>query len=453
MCGIFIHREPDNFHMLSHRGLEDSMIERKGLSLCHTRLPIQTEVGDDYQQPIEIEKNVYMLYNGELFNYNKELYVNDVDYLIHFFHNYNPDSLDINRMQNWDGFWAIVIIDFNRNHMLAFTDPLGKKQLYYDDEYNICSEINPLCNKDSSYDKVFKSTVLKFGYNMDDRTPYTNIKRVLPGKFYSFDLKKYTLNTIDYWDWNYPIQSTGGFRYLMNRSVQNRTLSKNYPISLLLSGGLDSTIVLYHLIFNGYKNENINIYAINNEEDEYYIELCKDFFGVDITYINYSMDSLTKEELRDLFRSYNETPIDLGSVIPQHKLFSCMSEKIVLSGDGADELFGGYKRINKYDSQHSDVFQELPFYHLPRLDRASMRYTMELRCPFLSHDIIKFALKLKYPFRKNKVFLKDLYSSSIPKEIIERKKETLKNTEIRTDKMSYRMKIAKIFYGDDYENF
>ena len=102
----------------------------------------------------------------------------------------------------------------------------------------------------------------------------------------------------------------------------------------------------------------------------------------------------------------------------------------MLTGDGADELFGGYRRSQDYDSQMSDVFLELPYYHLPKLDRVMMHSTTEVRSPFLAPYMVKFAMSLPYSERINKKHLKEAVSRFIPEEIINRKKVPLKTKEI-----------------------
>ena len=186
----------------------------------------------------------------------------------------------------------------------------------------------------------------------------------------------------------------------------------------------------------------VNLYMVENNESKFGM-LLSEFLGVSIT----SLGPIPDDDCLERCLRYNETPVDLGSMIPQFRLMEKVKEKVILTGDGADELFGGYRRVDDYDSQLSDVFQELPFYHMPRLDRASMRSTVELRSPFLGHDVVRFALRLPWEDRTHKRILKDAFSDVLPQEILDRPKEPLKCQSIRQDPMAYRKKCHEIFYN------
>jgi asparagine synthase (glutamine-hydrolysing) len=467
MCGILVGKDPSEKQILSiaHRGIEHDLVSENGITMVHHRLPIQTLDGDSWSQPIEIGENRWLLFNGEIFNYSGD-YGSDTEYLKDLFSSF--DFSGLNAIQSlyepnivsWDGFWAIVLVDTKKQEIYAFTDPLGKKCLYINRDGEVCSEIKGLFDSRdySDIDFSFFGGVSKFGYLTTNQTPYNDIKKLEPNRFYRWNLQNPAkiesagpyynflaapLVSDDYeerMDWLWET---------MERAVKSRLLSKNYPTSLLLSGGLDSSIIAGLLLKLG---ADVDFYSISNGEDEKYIKDCEDYWEVESKRLSYTMDgkdSLPDEDLIKIYRDWNESPIDMGSVIPQYHLFDAIKKgsktRIVISGDGADELFGGYRRINEYDSQKSDVFHELTYYHLPRLDKLSMAHTLELRSPFLNHDIIRFALSLPFEERKNKKILKDTFKGLVPDSIIERSKLALKNEKIVTDQTSYRMKIVDLY--------
>jgi asparagine synthase (glutamine-hydrolysing) len=192
----------------------------------------------------------------------------------------------------------------------------------------------------------------------------------------------------------------------------------------------------------------VSWYTINNGPDNDYVRACEDYWDIKVNRLDYNMDE-GDLNLNDLYFKWNESPIDLGSVVPQYLLFDAIKKgtdtRIVLSGDGADEMFGGYRRIDEYDSQGSDIFHELTYYHLPRLDKMSMAHTLELRNPFLNLELVQLATALPMELRKHKTVLKKAFKGLVPDSVIERKKHPLKNEKIVKDPMEYRIEAIERF--------
>lgn len=436
MCGIVISKNYQDIEKIKHRGIYKNIVPvENNLFLQHVSLPIQTDESN-YVQPL-IANKYYILYNGEIFDYNRNLFENDLEFIKYTFENYKlNDAIEI--ILKFDGFYSFCIYDIESKNIYMFTDPLGKKQLYYklDEKIRISSEIRGLIDENEELDFIFKSSVIKNGYYFsDDRTPFLKIKRVMPGILYIYDNSKNKLlmeQIVDPYVYfiNINKYNNKDLESLIEDSVRLRINSiKNYPIGFLYSGGLDSSIILYHLC-KLKPDKNITIIVIENEEDFKYAELGLKYFNISTykrIYIHETYDDYPNALIA------NEYPQDLGSVYPNYKMFETIKKefpeiRVVFTGDGADELFGGYRRNAFYKAQESDVFQELTFYHLPRLDKLSMYFTLELRNPFLSNNVISYALNIHDEKQvKFKNILKTIYKNKLPSEIINRNKTPLKS--------------------------
>lgn len=438
MCGISINSDYSKDLLTKHRGIQSSFTELNKLKHTHHRLPIQTLEDDAWDQPIYLKDGWYLMFNGEIFNYDMDKYDNDTEYLQDFFSSTMDTMSMVEEMNKWDGFWSIVLS--NGEEIFACTDPLGKKQLYYNkDTHEICSEVKGL-TRTGLIDPQFISVVNKWGYNTDDRTMWEDVKRIMPNTFYNFTPGKRDISIFpNYFDWKRDVPMDKSVHDLLEKSVMDRLISKKYKVSALFSGGLDSTIILYFLRKYG---ADVDVYSIDNDTDGEHIRFMEKEWDLDLKFLDVDPNNIPHEEKMKIY-DINDSMIDLGSVIPQYYLFRDITNKIVLTGDGADELFGGYRRISEYDSQGSDVFEELPFYHLVRIDRMSMHFTIECRSPFLSHDLIKKALSLPFSERTHKKVLKDEFRGLVPDEIIDRKKNPLKISKIRDNEKGYRRELIQ----------
>ena len=369
--------------------------------------------------------------------------------------------------QSWNGSYGVVIKDDTT--VFAFTDPHGIEQLYYCTvpEFRISPYIDGLPHHENKMDKLYLSEIRKWGYNTDDRTPWLYTKRVMPGELIQADLFRervfrttifedyFNMNDPEYLD-KLPKEHTLAeeLKARVHKAVLDRVnaLPKDTKqIAMLLSGGLDSSCIASELI--GMQKEGllgdleIKFYTINNADDAPFVKDFAKMYGIDVTTLSYDMNNV---DLKEAIR-INEMPVDLGSMVPNQKMFEVIPETIIFTGDGPDEMLGGYNRIDQYDSQLSDTFEELSFYHYPRLNKAAKHFDKDLVCPYTDRYIVELAMNVPFAERTHKKILKDAYRGLIPDSIIARQKLPLKNDELRKDPIAYRFKVVDTFV-DMYKN-
>jgi len=438
MCGILwdTTRTQSDKH-IAHRGLYSHRVVTDAGILTHSRLPI-IDLSHSSDQPIENERWVFS-FVGELINY-KEFDSQARSDTWTMFKSWNSYG----SLREMDGFWAIVAYDKYHRELHLVTDFLAKKPLYVHlPSGSVSTEIKPLLFLGPcTFDEYYFSTVRKFGYCMNEHTFVNEVIKVPPNAHWTISDK-----IIDRGTWGPPLRATQPnlIRPTIEKAVRER-IHADVPVSLLLSGGLDSTIIFE--LMKKYTTD-FTVYHVENGESDYLKYL--DFpSGIKLKEIT------TTENIDEAVR-VNEGPQDLGSMLPQYSLHQAIRKNnpetfIVMTGDGADELFGGYKRSMEYDSQLSDIYDELVYYHLPRLDKMSMAFTMELRSPYLSKDVIEAALSLKYSLRQNKRGLKMYFDDIINPMILSRTKVPLKSKQVLNQK-DWRDELQTRFRRIMYEHY
>lgn len=416
---------------MSHRGELDSlcvMPVQNYYQFGHIRLPIRG-LEERYNQPFGFKTphwyDDHGIFVGEVFNVAG---FNDAETALKILIEDGPDAAT-----SFDGFFSVAYTRQGLMHVQ--TDHLGIKPLYYDTVNGvIASELRAIATMyPQRPDPLYFSNVVKWGYDMTGRTPYVGVRRIAPGTVLTFDAGE-LISERRYW---YLQPKFGSLDLALQDAVQNRMLS-DIPVASLCSGGLDSTIVT--MLANRIQTD-LTVFHVENSEEDFFEQVPLDF-RARVVHVK-----LEEVELEDAIRAA-DTPVDLGSVVPQYALAQAVAShgfNVVLTGDGADELFGGYRRSQVYDSQYSDIFHELPGYHLPRLDAIMMSKTIELRSPFLAPAVVEIALALPYAERTEKQVLKKYFCDLVPAAIRNRKKHPLKTSAVISGGEQYRQRVIDIW--------
>jgi len=439
VCGIVAQLgRTDEFaeavRLTEHRGIRTRVHESGWGRIAHARLPI-VGVDEANDQPVCADKWT-IAFVGEVLDFKETQVGNWEDCDLHTVVR-NWVERGASGMRDHDGFWAIVALDESSGVLHCVVDYLAQKPMYYRiDVGAIASEPSAAAALGpTTPDEIYFAAVAKWGYCPETwRTPYSEVQKMLPGQYITmrrgFGYVDFDEDFVDYLTPR-AILGGGELKREIELAVERRVLRSDVPVAILYSGGLDSSIV--RCVAERYTGK-LNYYSVPDACD------IPDLSDVPLVSLGYCSGVSAADVVH-----YMQEPVDLGSVVPQIAMSKVVRERVCLTGDGADELFGGYSRAQRYDSQWSDVFHELVSYHLPRLDRVMMRNRVEVRSPFLARRVVEIALGLPYDLRKNKQILRDLFRDDLPAGRADVPKVPLRTREVEQDRESHTLDLIAEF--------
>ncbi len=490
------HRGPDD-----QRDLVFSVKDRR-VGLGFVRLSIlDLETG---MQPIQCPKDQSVIIcNGQIYNYIElrsdvkgERFISkgDVEVALHL---YRRTGLDF--LQRLNGMYAGAILDPTRQKLLLFRDRFGIKPLYYatwDGSFVFSSEIKPLLAGSGLPRRLNHSrlgTLFTYRYLPGEETMFYGLKRLPPGSYLEYDLKSGEYHVERYWEYDLDRENSGlslddaaeTFNTLFTDAVRIR-LRSDVEVGSFLSGGIDSSAVTSRV---AKLRPDVRMFTVAFDEEKYnelpsvkrFLRANKDLFSI-ARLITRDCGKEGLDQLPEILRAIEE-PISLGAVIPTDQVCQLAGDhvKVVMTGEGADEIFAGYRKfllemaaceygslsgggqreleaaypelrsymdirnpdpIRRYIQSErlfsrdelrrlmgreppADLFPKdalpvlngnehplnaalamecrfrLPDYVILRLDKLSMRHSLETRTPFLDYRLAEFAATVPPNFKVN----------------------------------------------------
>ena len=352
----------------SHRGPDARDIwSNKYIGLAHTRLSI-IDLSKEANQPMQSDSGNLIVYNGEIYNYKelkkkleKFFYFktnSDTEVILAAYEIYGKKCVEY-----LDGMFAFALWDKKKQILFSARDRYGIKPFYYsiiDNNLIFSSEAKALIpfqkNIDVSQDKLFE--YLTFQYNTGHQTLFVNINQLSPGETLTVNQ---TVKIKKYWDFCFSLNNSEK-KNIFNKDMLIRKLNNAVKKNLIsdvnlcshLSGGVDSSLITvlakksnnYEAAFHGY----FSGANIDNEID--YAKYLSKYEKIKLKTIKIN-DRCVIDSLEKVIYSLDYPVAGPGS-IPQYILSNEISKdlKVVLGGQGADELFAGYMRYLLFYSEY-----------------------------------------------------------------------------------------------------
>jgi asparagine synthase (glutamine-hydrolysing) len=387
---------------LTHRGPDaGGELIRGSVGLAHRRLSI-LDLSSSGAQPMSNKTSLlHIVFNGEIFNFAelKDHYLSDVvffgtsdtEVILELFEKFGTDAFPL-----LQGMFAFSLYDERSGELFLVRDSLGKKPLYYSEIENTLlfgSELKALRQHPDfipDIDKIAIAQYLVYEYIPAPRTIYTAAQKLMPGSYITFKDGKSKITTFAEKQ-IFPRSETGDDKKdldtLLASAIEQRLVA-DVPVGVFLSGGLDSSTIAYYAQKNHSKP--IKTFSIGFTEASFdesdSAKLVAQHFGTEHYSKVVGIDEL-KQVVIDLPDILDEPMAD-SSIIPTVMLSAFAREHVtvVLSGDGADELFSGYDIFYAHELARLFTFVPNPL--------IKFAYNIAKKIP-VSHKYMSFDFKLK----------------------------------------------------------
>ncbi|CAB3290091.1 Asparagine synthetase (glutamine-hydrolyzing) [Methanocaldococcus lauensis] len=471
---------------IRHRGPDDEGVcifntENYSIGLGHVRLAI-LDLSEKGHQPmgynIENDKIIYrddelykadiiIVYNGEVYNYLelKERYNletetgTDTEIILKLYNKLGYDCV-----KEFNGMWAFCIYDKRKNILFCSRDRLGVKPFYYywdENEFVFSSELKGILsvkkiNKKENINKEAVELYFALGFIPSPYCIYKNTFKLEARQNLIFDLNKKEIKKYYYWElpkYN-PIYDKEKLieegKKLLYDAVKIRMRS-DVPVGAFLSGGLDSsTVVGVMREFTDLKKLHTFSIGFEGKYDETpYIKIVVDYFKTNHHHYYFKEEDF--EKLIDKYSWIYDEPFGDYSGFPTYKVSEMAKQfvTVVLSGDGGDEIFGGY--LNHVNGYRMDFIRKLP--KILRILGSKLPVKKNL------NGIVNLYL-LKEAFRLSLINPEKFYAESIKEEAIRPEiykkwtTEKMKYCLIKGDnKLGESMRIFDLLYNTLPDNF
>jgi asparagine synthase (glutamine-hydrolysing) len=371
---------------IAHRGPDGyGYFTDPGVYLGHRRLSI-IDVAAGAQPMANEDDSVWIVYNGEIFNHAEvrpaleasgHRYKThcDSETILHAWEQYGADCVSLFR-----GMFAFALWDRRQQTLFCVRDRLGIKPFYYYWDgrvFAFASEIKALLEHPSispQLETALLPEYLSFGYNSEERTLFRGIKRLMPGHHLTIRLggnRQPELKIAQYWDVPSPDKTErhsdaewiAETRRRLEETVRMRLMS-DVPLGMFLSGGVDSSAIA--ALTKRLTNGPVKTFAVGYQEEQYselrYAAEVARTIGTDHHEVVVGME--------DFFNAlpmliwHEDEPITWPSSVSLHFVskLAVQQVKVVLTGEGSDELFAGYSRYhwNQLNLRAASVYGLVP---------------------------------------------------------------------------------------------
>lgn len=421
---------------LNHRGPDEEgyeILEQEQIYLGHKRLSIIDLDKRNNQPFIDKSKQISLVFNGEIYNYlelkeilkdkYKFITTGDTEVLVAAYYVWGFDLL-----KKIKGMFSFCILDKKKKLMFCARDHLGQKPFHYyynNNNFIFSSELRSLLKHPLIEKKLnIKNTLNYFHYDafIGSESPVMNCFKLNPSEYLVFNFKDKKLNKFKYWKTNFEENNVNqkefqdNFINLFENSI-NTHFRSDVPIGIYLSGGIDSTSIAYlaskKLGYNNLTAFNLEFGNSTFDED---IAAKKTAKKLNIKLISHKIElSDQLKKVKTLIENLDEPLADPGylaigmiaEVAKNHNF------KVMISGDGGDELFGGYEPFLKlgifnsiknsnflkflikiYNKFSKDTFEYMGFNYKLRvfakgLDKNDDYYNSRWLCSFTPNEIKK----------------------------------------------------------------